>query len=95
MDYSVSAMVDVWLPTVWSLSPARGLSNPVLPPCPGGKGEEGRLPECELWGTAWTEPPLCDSGLWGQGGVGHGSLLAAATVSVWIFLLLLSFPPLR
>lgn len=29
--------------------PCLGLSDPVLLPGPGGRGEEGRLPECGLW----------------------------------------------
>lgn len=59
--------------------PCLRLSDPVLLPGPGGRGAEGRLPECGLWGL-WGLSLLCVTrGFGNRDGVGQGSRLAAAT----------------
>lgn len=58
--------------------PCLRLSDPVLLPGPGGRGEDGRLPECGLW-APWGLSLLCVTGFGNRAGVGQGSLLAAAT----------------
>jgi hypothetical protein len=75
--------------------PLLRLSDPVLLPGPGGRGEEGKLPECELWASQGLSL-LCVSlcGLWGVGGVGQGSWLAAATIFCLGFTAAAVLPPL-
>lgn len=48
--------------------PCLGLSDPVLLPGPGGRGEEGRLPACGLWALPGLSLLCVTRGwLWGLG----------------------------
>lgn len=75
--------------------PSRGLSDPVLLPDPRGRREEGRLPKCKLWALPGLSL-LCVTPSFGYwvGWVREAAWLLPLP-SVWVSLLLLSFPPLR
>lgn len=88
MDYSQSlCSAGCVAPYSVVIVPCLRLSDPVLLPGPGGRGEEGRLPECGLWALRGLSLLCVTWGFGNQDGVGQGSLLAAATA------LCLGFPP--
>lgn len=77
VDYSLSLCCGGCVaPYSVVIVPCLGLSDPVLLPGPGGRGEEGRLPECGLWALPGLSLLCVTRGwLWGLDWGGPGKLV--------------------
>lgn len=79
MDYSQSLCCGRCVaPYSVVIVPCLGLSDPVLLPGPGGRGEAGSLPKCGLWALPGLRLLCVTRGPGDWDGVGQGGWLAAA-----------------